>query len=572
MLKRILFALTATCLIGFPAKVDAESLTLRTYYPAPIGTYDRLRLVPRPEIPGNSCLEGTLYVNADDDNTLYFCRADGGNGEWAPLIGKTWMRTDDIIHLTEFNPASPNDPDLHVGIGTLAPEFALTIDNDGGIIAKGTFDFGQSLITSGEGSRLIWYPRKAAFRAGGVDDAAWNDASIGDYSSAFGYNTIASGEGSTAMGFGSMAGGANAFAAIENSTAGGDEAVALGLETTANGDASFAVGGYGIASGPASFVVGGSGVVASGANAFAAGGTTASGASSFVTGAVGVASGDNTLGFGSHPTVSGLAAFGVGVDSRATGDFSTAFYSQGIASGDWSTVLGYQFAEAGGSSSFSMGERTRAMGNWSSAVGYRIETQGDYSFAVNLGWATNYILTQPNTLAIMGGNVGIGTANPTHPLHFASGARFQANGNICTAANVCLDTFSDERLKKNIHPLAGSLQRLLRLHGVAFDWKDPQHDRQRLPQNGFLAQEVERVCPQWVSENADGEKVLNMNGFEALSVEAVREINTRIDGKIAEYDRVLGELEKFAETQNREIERLRSAVEQSGRTAAPSSF
>jgi carbon monoxide dehydrogenase subunit G len=58
--------------------------------------------------------------------------------------------------------------DGKTGIGTLTPEFKLTLDADGGILAKGTYGSGTALTTSGAGTRLIWYPKKAAFRAGQV--------------------------------------------------------------------------------------------------------------------------------------------------------------------------------------------------------------------------------------------------------------------------------------------------------------------------------------------------------------------------------------------------------------------
>jgi len=42
---------------------------------------------------------------------------------------------------------------------------------------------------------------------------------------------------------------------------------------------------------------------------------------------------------------------------------------------------------------------------------------------------------------------------------------------------------------------------------------------------GFIAQEVERVLPDWVGEKRDGTKMLTVRGFEALCVEALRELD-----------------------------------------------
>jgi hypothetical protein len=40
----------------------------------------------------------------------------------------------------------------------------------------------------------------------------------------------------------------------------------------------------------------------------------------------------------------------------------------------------------------------------------------------------------------------------------------------------------------------------------------------------MIAQEVEQLFPQWVDEGADGFKRLTLRGFEALVVEALREL------------------------------------------------
>jgi hypothetical protein len=44
------------------------------------------------------------------------------------------------------------------------------------------------------------------------------------------------------------------------------------------------------------------------------------------------------------------------------------------------------------------------------------------------------------------------------------------------------------------------------------------------PQIGFIAQEVEQVFPEWITEGDDGYKLLSIRGFEALAVEALRDL------------------------------------------------
>ena len=91
---------------------------------------------------------------------------------------------------------------------------AATVEDDQGNIVLQSFTQGQLLAPGsfnsgaipeeGGGTRLMWYPGNAAFRAGRVDDQ-WNDGNVGLYSVAFGQNTEASGDHSAAMGNGTTA-------------------------------------------------------------------------------------------------------------------------------------------------------------------------------------------------------------------------------------------------------------------------------------------------------------------------------------------------------------------------------
>lgn len=83
--------------------------------------------------------------------------------------------------------------------------------------------------------------------------------------------------------------------------------------------------------------------------------------------------------------------------------------------------------------------------------------------------------------------------------------------------------FSDQRLKENIEPLQGSVEKLLTLHGVSYAFKiDQKKDI------GLLAQNVEAVYPELVQET-DGYKRVDYEKLVAPLIEAVRELNQRIE-------------------------------------------
>ena len=125
-------------------------------------------------------------------------------------------------------------------------------------------------------------------------------------------------------------------------------------------------------------------------------------------------------------------------------------------------------------------------------------------------------------------SVGIGTTAPTALLHVAGSAT--VNGAL-TVWGVFSNP-SDARLKKNIKPLQGALEKLLALRGVEFEWR--REDLARLRpgrQAGLIADEVEKVFPAWVHDDpGTGMKLLSAQGFEALAVEALRQLAQRIEG------------------------------------------
>ncbi len=115
------------------------------------------------------------------------------------------------------------------------------------------------------------------------------------------------------------------------------------------------------------------------------------------------------------------------------------------------------------------------------------------------------------------GNVGIGTMSPGYKLHVV--------GSAAKTTGIYWTSISDRRLKKNIKPLAGALDRLTRLQGRTFTWKDAGDlNATEGTHIGLVAQEVEEVFPQWVSEDNQGRKQVTLEGLEAVTIEAIKEL------------------------------------------------
>ena len=215
---KIVIFLTAALLVPFSQDCLARSLELITYYPAPLGAYDRVTLTSR--VVPSTCQVGAIMVDQTTTKLLY-CHDVGGTGTWG-YLSKTWTMSGKNVYPT----ATDGQPLIFGGIGTSAPDFKLTLDNDGGILALGTYGFGVTTTyynptspnkTTPPEGRFISYPRKGVFRAIWSRWNVANDAMLGNHSVGFGDTPLASGTASTVSGlwnavpadFGTIAGGAD---------------------------------------------------------------------------------------------------------------------------------------------------------------------------------------------------------------------------------------------------------------------------------------------------------------------------------------------------------------------------
>lgn len=124
-----------------------------------------------------------------------------------------------------------------VGINTTTPLAGLHVQ-DSSVLFRGPHPLpgtpGPPPV-SGAGTRMMWYPDKAAFRVGNINSQQWHKDSIGVYSLASGYATKAKGEASIAMGYLSVATGSNAVAIGRLNNASGTYSTAFGNQTRASG-------------------------------------------------------------------------------------------------------------------------------------------------------------------------------------------------------------------------------------------------------------------------------------------------------------------------------------------------
>jgi len=412
-----------------------------------------------------------------------------------------------------------------VGIGTATPNATALLHVDAGtsttkgLLLTGTYNASATVPSLGAGTRLMFYPGKAAFRAGNVNSTQWDDAFVGLYSVAMGYNTTANGAESTAMGVGN--------------TASGAQSTAMGVGTTASGAQSTAMGV----------------------------GTTAS--ENFAT-AIGL----NTNASGGISTAMGNASNAFGLSSTAMGDHTTA-------SGNYSTAMG-DYTYASGENSTAMGNRTTASGNYSTAMGNRTTASGDYSTALGSKVSTNDQLgafTIGDSDPLSQGTT-ISGVRDQFVARFNNGYYFMTSGDV-NRSGVSIShngnswvSICDKNRKENFEPLNGEaiLQKLSAINFTSWNYK--MQDPKAYRHYGIMAQDFNTAFGKdkyGVIGNDTTVNPIDMIGIDMAALQALVKRTTELKNeneKLKDKDEAINK--KLAEVTElkKEIESLRQSMAQ----------
>ena len=464
----------------------------------------------------------------------------------------------------------------NVGIGILTPEALLHVygigTGGGNVLFAGAYKSTPGdPPASGAGTRMMWYPDKAAFRAGHVTGNYWNKDSIGNYSVALGYQNRAKGNYSFAIGINALASGIQSTAMGSATIASGSISTAIGNTTKASGIVSTAMGNYTTASASYSTTMG-NGTEASGSSSTAMGvATTASGLTStamgYYTDATGdystalgysaLASGNTSTAMGGNTVASANYSTAMGYNTDATFQFATAMGYYTLASGNVSTAMG-NYTTASASYSTAMGYYTDATGGYSTAMGNNATASGSVSFAMGnyvsapsgyetaIGcWSTNYTPVsttgsfggdrlfvigngtstseRSNAITVLkNGNTGIGIDNPGIYKLYVTGSAFSTG----------LWMSSDIRWKTNITDIGNIMSKIMNLRPVTYNWRTDEFPDRGFDtdlQLGLIAQEAEEVFPELVKTNDDGYKSLNYAKLTVILLEGMKEQQAQIE-------------------------------------------
>jgi hypothetical protein len=142
-------------------------------------------------------------------------------------------------------PAHGQHPTAVTSIANSNADTAMEVNYNGSLLMPGNYNptaANDSIPATGAGTRLMWYPAKAAFRAGRVQNKEWDPGNVGKHSVAFGVDNRAKGFAATALGTEADATGGSSLAVGFFPEASGGEAVAMGRHVDAATSRSLTIG------------------------------------------------------------------------------------------------------------------------------------------------------------------------------------------------------------------------------------------------------------------------------------------------------------------------------------------
>ena len=252
------------------------------------------------------------------------------------------------------------------------------------------------------------------------------------------------------------------------------------------------------------------------------------------------ASGYRSVAMGSFTTASGYTSTAMGYISTASGSRSTAMGNYTTASGNYSTAMGNNTTASGWNSTAigewttASGNASTAMGEWTTASDYGSLSIGSYN-SVNSSVTTGGNATSFDTdnAAFVIGNGTSSASSDAFVVYF--------NGNATLAGDLTIN--SDARLKDNIQPLGSTLDKLHQIEGKTYTFlKDEEHT----PKIGVLAQEVQAVFPELVTEGADGILSVNYQGLVPVLINAINEQEAKIAALEAQNEQLAIASQKIA--------------------------
>ena len=103
------------------------------------------------------------------------------------------------------------------------------------------------------------------------------------------------------------------------------------------------------------------------------------------------------------------------------------------------------------------------------------------------------------------------------------------SGDVFAGGDVVAYASSDERLKDNILPIENPLQKINSIGGYSFEWNVEKQHIYKGKDYGVIAQEIESVLPELVTERENGYKAVKYDKLVSLLIEGIKELSQEVN-------------------------------------------
>jgi len=165
------------------------------------------------------------------------------------------------------------------------------------------------------------------------------------------------------------------------------------------------------------------------------------------------------------------------------------------------------------------------LGSASGNIALSTQTTGDYvaSLVAGTGVTLSNNSGEGATPTVAIGQSVATNATPTF-------GNLTINGTITATGDITAYYTSDKRHKNNIQTISNAVLKVKQLNGVTWEWNDDVNEvTKSTPKTGLIAQEVQQVLPQVVTERNDGFLALDYSKMVGLLVEAIKEQQIQLD-------------------------------------------
>jgi hypothetical protein len=166
-------------------------------------------------------------------------------------------------------------------------------------------------------------------------------------------------------------------------------------------------------------------------------------------------------------------------------------------------------------------------GDFNTALGYYANVSNGLSNATAIGYQA--LVTETNSIQL--GNADVVKVN--------------TNGTVWSSG---VQLSSDLRLKTNIQPLLNSIDLIMKLNPVHYNKKNSiESSDYAKTENGFIAQELQKVLPYLVSQGTDQDKILSVdyNSIIPVLTKGIQEQQVLIEAQQKQIDELKLILEKL---------------------------